>query len=70
MHEYFSGPGPVEDCFTAEEVTSAINCLNNGKACDTNGLYAEMLKWLPKEGIAYITDILSHAYHNGFPLDW
>ena len=23
MHEYFLGPGPVEDCFTAEEVTSA-----------------------------------------------
>ena len=33
-------------------------------------LYAKMLKWLPEEGIAYITDILNHAYHNGFPLDW
>ena len=70
MHEYFPDPGPFEDCFTAEEVTSAINRLTNGKACDTNGLYAEMLKWLPEEGIAYITDILNHAYHNGLPLDW
>ena len=59
-----------EDYFTLEEINSAIKHLNNGKACDANGLYAEMLKWMPEEGTAYTKDIINQAYYTGFPLDW
>ena len=60
----------VDDCFTVEDVEKAVAKMHNGKACDTSGIHAEMLKWLPQEGLTFVTDILNQAYHNGFPLDW
>ena len=58
------------DCFSEENAKKAIQHMNNGKAGDSNGLYAEMLKWLPEEGINYIVDIINQVHHNGFPPDW
>ena len=53
-----------------KEVKKALERMKNGKASDSSGLYAEMLKWLPQEGMAYVTDILNQAYRHGFPSDW
>ena len=44
--------------------------MNIGKACDSNGIYAKILKWLPQEGLAYVKDILNQAHHYGFSPDW
>ena len=63
-------PTEVDDCFTVEDVEKAVAKIHNGKACDTSGIHAKMLKWLPQEGLAFVIDILNQAYHNGFPLDW
>ena len=58
-----------KECFTLEEVQKAITNMHNGKACNMSGIYAEMLKWMHPEGLAYINNILYHAYRNSFPLD-
>ena len=58
------------ECFNIEEVKKALEHMKNGKAGDSSGIYAEMLKWLPQEGLAYVTDILNQAYSHGFPPDW
>ena len=46
-----------KECFSPEEVQQALTKMHNGKACDSSGIYAEMLKWLPEEGLAYVTDM-------------
>lgn len=58
------------ECFTSEEVKKALKHMKNGKACDSSAIYAEMLKWLPQEGLAYVKDILNQAYRYGFRPDW
>ena len=50
-----------KDCFSLEEVQQALKKMHNGKAGDANGIYTEMIKWLPQEGLAYVTNILNHA---------
>ena len=58
------------ECFNIEEVKKALEHMKNGKAGESSGIYVEMLKWLPQEGLAYVTDILNQAYNHGFPHDW
>ena len=69
MHGVYESSADKE-CFSLEEVQQALTKMHNGKACDSSGIYAEMLKWLPQEGLAYVTDMLNHAYIHGFPIDW
>ena len=58
------------ECFKSEEVKKALERMKNGKAFDLSHIYAEILKCLPQEGLAYVKDILNQAYRYGFPLDW
>ena len=66
MHDF----NEDKENFSLEEVQQALKKMHNGKACDAHGRYAELIKWLPQEGLAYVADILHQAYRYGFPLDW
>ena len=55
------------DCFSLEEFKQAQTKMHNDKARDSSSINAEMLKWVPQEGFAYVTDILNHAHHYGLP---
>ena len=55
------------ECFSLVEVKQALTKMHNGKASDSSGIYADILKWLPRDGLAYVIDILNHAYCYGFP---
>ena len=56
--------------FSLDEVEIGIKKLANGKACDSDGLSAELLKWALEPLLPPVAYIVNEAMSKGFPLDW
>lgn len=59
-----------QEIFTTKEVSKAIQGLMNGKARDSQGLNAEMIKWGGENLIQKIHECMNRAVAEGFPLPW
>ena len=56
--------------FTFEDIEAGLKKMANGKASDHMKIQAEFVKWIGDRARTWLSHILTHALHHGFPLEW
>jgi len=56
--------------FTVGDVNAGLGKLASNKAGDLQGMKVEMLKWMPKDAHAWISEMFNLALQHGMPHDW
>ena len=56
--------------FTFKDIEAGLQKMANGKASDHMHMNAEFVKWTGDGARAWLSQILTHAFHHGFPQDW
>lgn len=53
-----------------EDIETGLKKMANAKASDHMSMCAEFLKWTGNEAREWLSHVLTHALHHGFPPDW